>query len=567
MSDFQVRALEIHSLHAWNFEWVKKAIRFIKAHDMNTLVLHRNDFVDLIVYPSKYFGGKRDTYKNIFERYQDIYLSLYKHTPTRRSGPYQRRAYVKRVLEEARREGIEVYIENKELYFPDIIVEFFPQLLKDGKVCPSEPFWWEFMRTKYTEFFEEFPGIAGIITAPATSESRASISRNRCACDQCRNTTPQDWYKNLLTAMYEPIRAAGKKLIVRDFVFDSNAHHEIASTMEQLPEDVAMALKNTPHDFYPTFPENARIGQVGNREQWIEFDTMGQYFGWGISPAALVDDYRRRLKSAKQKGATGVIVRTDWESLDGHTSFDTPNLINVYALAALSNNLDADSTEMYRQWIEEQGWFAAGLSENGKKETTAWLESIMQETWEVTKRTNYVNDCVFSDSSLLPVSLDHALWLAEEKNSLKDWDPSKADALSAKEGNVRRIMAEKDDALKRACRLFAEIGKGNVGLTPECSTQLTDRFQNFVHYVSAFRIAVHAIILTKYLLERDEKADTEFARKGEELLREKLRQMEALAGEFEAWFGTTSFQHTVYALLDPERLIALRDDLARRVKI
>ena len=100
---------------------------------------------------------------------------MYKYTPTRRSGPFQRRDYLNRIVDLAARSNIAVYLENKELFFHDIFLELNPQLTKHGAVCPNEPFWWEFVRTKYTELFEDIPGIAGIITAPATRESRLSI--------------------------------------------------------------------------------------------------------------------------------------------------------------------------------------------------------------------------------------------------------------------------------------------------------------------------------------------------------------------------------------------------------
>ena len=50
-ADFEVRGLELHSRYAWDYPWVVKALDFIEKHGMNTLVLHRTDFVDLIVYP------------------------------------------------------------------------------------------------------------------------------------------------------------------------------------------------------------------------------------------------------------------------------------------------------------------------------------------------------------------------------------------------------------------------------------------------------------------------------------------------------------------------------------
>ena len=112
---FEVRALELHSQYAWDYNWIIKTMDFMKNLDFNTLVLHRNDFIDLIIYPGKYFGYEENAGDTIFETYSHIFRKLYQYTPTRRSGPYQRRAFLKRVLEQAKRRGIDVYIENQEL--------------------------------------------------------------------------------------------------------------------------------------------------------------------------------------------------------------------------------------------------------------------------------------------------------------------------------------------------------------------------------------------------------------------------------------------------------------------
>nr|MDP8994716.1 hypothetical protein [Pseudomonadota bacterium] len=443
MADFRVRALEIHSAYAWDFDWVRRALRFIQDHEMTALVLHRNDVVDRVVYPGKYFGGGDRKYSNIFERYRDIHRQLYKYTPTRRSGPYHRRDYANRIVELADLMGIEVWFENKELSFHEILLELNPRLTKNGTLCPSEPFWWEFLEVKYTELFEDIPGLAGIITAPATGESRLSISGNRCTCELCRTMTPQRWYSELILSMHRPIKRAGKELVIRDFVFDRRAQSELAEALERLPDDIIVSLKNTPHDYYPTFPNNPRLGQVGPHRQWVEFDGMAQYFGWGIGPAIMIDDLRYRMDVAKGFDVEGLIFRTDWESLDAHSAFHTPNLLNLYAGAALSIDRQTPGQDIYRRWLSEQGMLRPDADADAIDACAAWAERLFANSWPAVKRSLYTNDCVFSDSSIYPVSLNHAWWLAEEKNSLKDWDPSKADALATTEENVKRIMVEK----------------------------------------------------------------------------------------------------------------------------
>ncbi|MCE1197147.1 hypothetical protein LWX53_11705, partial [bacterium] len=338
MSDFELRAIEVHSSYAWDFRWITKVLGFAHGNGFNALVLHRNDIVDQVVFPGLLFGVEKDEARNIFERYNIAYRKIYKYTPTRRSGPMLRRDYLRRVVESAARLGIAVYLENKELYFPDVLLELFPELTKGGHVCASDPFWVNFLAAKYAELLEDVPGIAGVITSLGTGESRVSITSNRCTCDLCKAMTTERWYSELFGAMYGPLASKGKKLIVRDFVFTKKNQDLLASQFDALPADVAIAIKNTPHDYYPTFPANKLIETLGDREKWIEFDAMAQYFGWGIGPSAMLRDFRSRFAYAKKHGAKGIILRTDWESLDGHTAFDTPNIINLYAGAALADS-------------------------------------------------------------------------------------------------------------------------------------------------------------------------------------------------------------------------------------
>ena len=66
-ADFPIRALELHSLYAWDYNWIIKTMDFMKDMGFNTLILHRNDFIDLIIYPGKYFGYEPEEQDTIFE--------------------------------------------------------------------------------------------------------------------------------------------------------------------------------------------------------------------------------------------------------------------------------------------------------------------------------------------------------------------------------------------------------------------------------------------------------------------------------------------------------------------
>ncbi len=555
---FRTRALELHSRYVWDFDRVKRALDFVAKQRMTALILHRNDIVDRIIWPAKFFGANGDE-RNIFERYRTIHRSLYKYTPTRRSGPYHRREYLRRIIELARRQGTEVWFQNKELFFHDIFLELRPELTKNGRICPSEPFWNDFIETKYTELFQELPGLTGVVTAPGTGESRLSISANRCTCELCATMTPRRWYGGLLNAMHRPIAKAGARLVVRDFVFDKKAQDALASSFDELPADVAISLKSTPHDYYPSFPDNARIGQVGNRPQWVEFDCMGQYFGWGLAPAILTEQWRGRMERAKALGVEGLVFRTDWESLDGHSAFHTPNLINAYGGAALGRDLTASTRNAFASWLTGEGMLVEGATPD---EAAAWAEKLLGESWEIVRRALYTNDCVFNDSSTFPVGLDHAWWLAEEKNSLKDWDPSKADALRPDEANIRALLAEKDEAVARVQAVLPVLDNPPAGLAPAALEDLRWRMDVCHLYIRGFSGLGRALLLTRALVAKPTGA---WASEARGLWDAALANLLVLADEFDAFAATTDHRYTVYVVLSSERLRTLHADLAARI--
>lgn len=558
MAEFRIRALEMHSRFVWDFDRVRRSLDFIAQQGMNTLILHRNDIVDRIVWPGRYFGATEDA-RSIFERYRTSFRTLYRYTPTRRSGPYHRREYLRRVIELATRQGIAVWFQNKELFFHEIFLELRPELTKDGTLCPNEPFWFEFVEAKYTELLQELPGLAGVITAPGTGESRLSITANRCRCCLCASATPRDWYARLIGAMHLPIAAAGRTLAIRDFVFSRRAQEGLTAAFEAMPPDIVVSLKNTPHDYYPSFPDNPRIGHVGARRQWLEFDCMGQYFGWGIAPAILTEDWRGRLHRAKAAGAEGVVFRTDWESLDSHSAFETPNLVNLHAGAALGRDLSTSGSAIYAEWLACAGMLEADTPET-RAVCGAWAERLLGRSWDAVRGTLYAQGCVLNDSSTFPVGFDHAWWLAEEKNSLADWDPTKRDALAPTEANLCAILAERDEALAILDHAATALDDPPPGLKPIALAELRARFGLCRRYLRGFRAVSRALILARFLSVPQ--AD-EAACRARALFKDALTELLTLAEEFAA-FESADLRPAVYTLLSAERLRTLHADLAAR---
>ncbi len=462
--------------------------------------------------------------------------------------------------------GIHVYLQNKELFFPDVLLELFPGLTKDGHVCACDPFWENFLRVKYTELLEDVPGIAGIITSLGTGESRVSITSNRCACPLCKTTSTEAWYLGLLKAMHEPLAAKGKRLVVRDFVFTKKKQDQLASQFDKLPGDVAIAIKNTPHDYYPTFPENALIENLKGRDKWIEFDTMAQYFGWGVGPSVLLEDFRKRFVHARAHGAQGIILRTDWESLDGHTAFDTPNIVNLYSGAALACSGSAKDEEIVGRWIEDsRGFKSDDMPGNAREDAAVWLTSILRRSWDVIRQGLFVQDCVFNDCSTFPVGYDQALWLTLEKNSLQDWKPEKAGAYDAGEANILAMIDEKANALKGAEALARDVAScPGEYFAPEFLGFLSLHFSIAVPYVRGFYALGKLFALLRFGIGTGCGSEAPKIPLGgrplEEWLREGVEEIDSVVAEYRNIFAESEYPHSFYQLLSADKIACFRND-------
>src|ERR1035437_7614000 len=153
---FTFRGFEMHGRRMWERARIEEALAFIRMHDMTALVLHEPDIMHQLVFPRSFF----DPY------------AQWKSAPARRgeNAIQNNRIYFEHVLHLAHNQGTELWLEVKELTFPDEGLEARPELIKGGVVCPSKPFWREFIAAKTEELLADFPLLAGIILSPGSPE-------------------------------------------------------------------------------------------------------------------------------------------------------------------------------------------------------------------------------------------------------------------------------------------------------------------------------------------------------------------------------------------------------------
>ena len=563
MKDYTFRAMEIHDFtQIWNLDEIRRRLDFMVKNNMNAMVFHEPGIEDKIVFPAKFLGGSGNP-ESYYDAFLEVDHQILNHA-LRENLNLNRRDYINHVIREAKEAGVDIYFENKELWFSDFVLKYKKELMQaDGTICPSNPFWYEeFLPYKYKELFLALPDLAGIICSIGTGEARLAISNTfACGCERCKNLDPVEWYKNMIMAMYKPFKDAGKKLIIRDFIYTKAEQERFQKAFIDMPEEIILSLKNTPHDFYPTFPDNPLMGHVGSHPQITEYDVNGQFFGWGVQPSAMLSDIKRRLRYGKEHQVTGFLARTDWEGVQDWTCFDNLNMVNLYAIAAYAENENTSEEEIYLRWLQGEHMLDERLSPGQLKTCVQTVKEIMDETWPIVEKTNFVNGCLFSNDSCMHLTPEQFTFIGGTHHSLSEWDPEKKDALEMSVENIARIIEDKEEAHVKCEKLVDRVVAGNMGLTEDAYEKMKEHFEFMRWYVRGFRLTARGYCFGRYVTEKNAADMLVEGKTANVLLEETIHEMEKYR---EGLLQTTFIKMYPFdAQLNPERVAFYTNSLKR----
>ena len=99
---------------------------------------------------------------------------------------------------------------------------------------------------------------------------------------------------------------------------------------------LAAALKITPLDYFPGFPNNPAIAAMGDVPVIVEFEAVGEDTGWGVVPNCRAAEFVDRMHYVRDSGAVGVMIRINWAGVIGWSALDSLSDLNVFALAQLA---------------------------------------------------------------------------------------------------------------------------------------------------------------------------------------------------------------------------------------
>lgn len=550
MKGFAWRGLEFHSSRMWQWAQVKKAMDFMESAGMNALIFHQNDIVDHLVFPMKYFPDEL----------------MWARWPVRMHSIYQNRHYINKVVREAEEKDISFFLEIKEISFVDELVEIVPGLRNAaGDICPTNPFWWDFLELKMRELLEAVPGIAGVIVSPGSRESKVSISTNSCTCERCRSTDALTWYTHLLDAMYRPLAEAGKMLSVRDFSYTASHQSMMIQAASRCSEDIVISLKNTPHDYYPTFPHNPSIGHTGGLRQWIEFDTWGQFYGLGFFPVGIVEDLQYRMRHCLAQGAEGITLRTDWEVITDASVFNSLNMLNLFAGAMLAQNVDCDLDDIYSAWVQygllspmhANSELKEPIVPAGEKAAQA-LRKFMEASWKVMEKAVYVRGHLFHEDDQFPDTVNKAFDMMVHIHGRDDWEPGASKLVEATEENLPIIFAEKKLAVHEVRALPALLSVETLGIPESLQDELNDILDLYEYYVRGYQLCAHAVFYAKTYELFGRGSDAAAAIQS-------IAPLQSYRAEIIERLKGTHYPHYVYWLLDEKRIALLIQDLEKRL--
>lgn len=548
-----IRGFEFHSHRIWDRRSIERAMDFMRQVGLNALIFHQTDIIDRLVLPDKFFGQALPlgTWPEFLILKDRLVLE-------------NNRNYMNQVIDAAHAKNIQVFFNIKEPWYPEYLLYLYPDLMdRHGKVCPSNPFWWEFVEAKVEQLLKQVPAVDGIIQSPGTIETKVSFSYSSCTCERCQAMTLAEWMKRITLSIQRPLEAQGKRFIVRDFAYFPSEMEAIFDVMKDLPDDVVVSLKCAPHDFYPTFPQNPRIGKTDGHEQWIEFDTWGQYCGLGVFPCILLDDIRERVTYARHNGAAGYTGRTDWEIVTEGWALECFSLINLYGLHKLWEDPTYPKRTIYAEalrLLENTNVPFAGQIKIENEQDLDGVMALLEQTWPILRKSLYIKGHLFQGNSMGAAvdSLREARYTTTEHHNLSIWDVTQPElsAYFTAEG-INELLSEKEAALADVRAVVTSLRDKKLGLNRRLNAAMLSLFDAFELYVRQFYHAGRAYVLTEYALKTGQPEDTANAVREVAQLTEIGQAVEA----FRPGYLYEPHANLTALLLDAQRIFSLQQSL------
>ncbi len=351
------------------------------------------------------------------------------------------------------------------------------ELMKDGKADLDDPKLWEFIKSKYDKLFNLCPGLDGLVLT--MHETAIKIYQDGAVAS---SVTPEERVAKLIDSMNDVCKSFGKEFYVRTFSYEPKELDWLLGGIRQCKSDFVVMTKCCPHDWQPYYPFNPAIGNVGGKRQVVEFDLGHEFTGLSTIPYINLNYLKKHLDYDLSKGIVGAVLRVErlkWRATD------TPNQAVIDVFSKMLLNPSVDPHKLYQNWLADRYGEAAMPD----------VYSAFMRTEEILNKGMYVLGYWVTNHSRLP-DYGYATGSLRRRTTAK-WDPSTKDIEKILHNptseTIRRIVAEKDEALALVEQSIADIERAKPKLKPEDYAQLSDLFARMKAMVVVWKPAMEVI--------------------------------------------------------------------------
>jgi hypothetical protein len=254
-------------------------------------------------------------------------------------------ALVNRLIDAAHGAGIaEVVLWDHALY----PLDYYPAEFRTGPggtLDLDDPAFWEWLKADYRRMLDRVPRADGLVLTFIETGARAERQHSR------KLTTNQRRLAAVVDAVADVVVGERRlNLYARTFSYSHAEYASIIGAVDLIARpEVRLMMKETPHDFFLTHPNDRHAGSVP-RPTLIEFDAAGEFHGQGIVAVTWPEYVLGRWRDlSRRPHVIGYTARTDRY---GDTRLvGRPGEINLLALKRGTEDPEVTAEQVYDEFI------------------------------------------------------------------------------------------------------------------------------------------------------------------------------------------------------------------------
>jgi hypothetical protein len=256
-----------------------------------------------------------------------------------------KRAAVRKLVAAAHQAGIgEVVLWDHALYD----LSYYPDEFRTGPdrtLDLDNPAFWAWLKEDYRKLLDLVPQADGIVLTFIETGGRAERQHS------AKLPTPQDKLAAVVNAVADVVIGERKKtLYARTFSYTHAEYGNITAAIAKFARaDVRLMMKETPHDFFLTHPDDFLAGTIA-RPTIIEFDIGAEFNGQGLIANTWPEHILSRARNLlPRRHVAGYVARTD--RYGGTRVIGRPSEINLLALKRYVEDPQVTAEDVYGDFI------------------------------------------------------------------------------------------------------------------------------------------------------------------------------------------------------------------------